>query len=431
MVAAVWRSGGTWVLSGCLDGCLSVGGSVATALGRQRRAAHKPAALWRWMRVPADGSQAGSVGCCVTLGQRCYATRQAGYLHHYGLLKNHEAMLRDASRVESYLKALEACGSRLQGATVLDVGAGSAVLALLAAKAGAGRVYAVEASPAMARVASRLVRANGLVGVVEVIPKHLEDVTDEEILPGSVDVIISELFSHFLVGEVGLPVVTRAKARFLKPNGLVLPSFARLSLSPFQDRALGVELRTQRNFWRSTDYYGLDLSAAMPIAEEQARKQNVVDLVDPATLLVPPAESPFHELNLAAPNDPESWRNISFELTFPERHKNAVVDGLCGWWDAEFSGVCKGQVPVLSTAPGALPTVWVQCRFLLDRPMAVDATARLTCSCDLRMHDARDTYHLHLVLRNHATGEVRRTGPIELGNVYVRRSAARAGFRPK
>ena len=39
----------------------------------------------------------------------------------------------------------------------------------------------------------------------------------EDIPLKSVDVIVSELFSHFLVGEVGLQVVTEAK-RFLKPG---------------------------------------------------------------------------------------------------------------------------------------------------------------------------------------------------------------------
>ena len=49
----------------------------------------------------------------------------------------------------------------LQLQVVLDVGTGSGILALFAAKAGAKKVYAVEAT-AMAAFAQKLVRHNGV-----------------------------------------------------------------------------------------------------------------------------------------------------------------------------------------------------------------------------------------------------------------------------
>mmetsp|Transcript_85188 Transcript_85188/g.264684 ORF Transcript_85188/g.264684 Transcript_85188/m.264684 type:complete len:409 (+) Transcript_85188:61-1287(+) len=363
-------------------------------------------------------------------GSRGFARprRVEGYLQYYGLMKNQEGMLRDPLRIEAYQAALAAVAPQLQGATVMDIGTGSGILAFLAARHGARRVYAVEASRDIARVASRLARANGFTGVVEVVPKHLEDITDEEVAPGSVDVIISELFSHFLVGEVGLQVVTEARRRFLRPGGLVLPSTAWLRLSPFEDRELGAELRSRHAFWRQRDFYGLDLTAALPLAEEQTLRQNVVDVVDPAGLLVPPAEAPGHELDLAGPSDPGVWRQITFEAAFPRRTRDAVVDGLCGWWDALFPAPGGGPAPVLSTSPDAPPTVWAQCRFLLDRPLAAAATARLTAHCELRVSEARESYTLRLELRNHSTGAVSRAGPVELSNVYARHFASPMPF---
>lgn len=362
------------------------------------------------------------------MGCRGFARRVEGYLQYYGLMKNQEGMLRDPVRIEAYQAALAAVAPQLQGATVMDIGTGSGILAFLAAQHGARRVYAVEASRDMARVASRLARANGFTGVVEVVPKHLEEVTDEEVAPGSVDVIISELFSHFLVGELGLQVVTEAKRRFLRPGGLVLPDVARLRLSPFEDRDLGVELRSRHSFWRQRDFYGLDLSAALPLAEEQTLRQNVVDVVGPEGLLVPPADAPGHDLDLAAPDDPDVWKRISFEVTFPPRPRDAVIDGICGWWDAFFPAPGGGPLPVLSTAPDATPTVWAQCRFLLDRPLAVGATARLTADCEMRISEARESYVLRLELRNNSTGGVSRAGPVELSNVYARHFASPLPF---
>eukprot|EP00434_Breviolum_minutum_P028313 symbB.v1.2.025049.t2/scaffold2411.1/size79909/3 len=175
------------------------------------------------------------------VGARAFSSaRIRGYTHYYGKLKNQEGMLRDTARNEPYRAALEEALQQRPGATVMDIGTGSGFLAMLSAKYGAKKVYAIEGSPEIARVASRLSRSNGFGRQVEVIPKHLEDVTEEDVPLQSVDIIVSELFAHFLVGEVGLQVVTEAK-KFLKPGGLVLPSSATLKLAPFEDSELGAE----------------------------------------------------------------------------------------------------------------------------------------------------------------------------------------------
>lgn len=369
----------------------------------------------------------GAVPAMRLESRRGYARRIDGYLRYYGMLKNQEGMLRDSVRVDAYHAALKAAAPQIQGATVMDIGTGSGILAFLAAKCGAKRVYAVEASPEIARLASRLARANGLVGVVDVVPKHLEDVDDEDIPPGSVDIIVSELFSHFLVGEIGLQVVTMAKRRFLRPGGLVLPAIALLKLSPFEDKTLGAELRARHAFWAQRDFYGFDLTAALPIAEEQTLRQNVCDVVDPASLLVPPTEAPGHYIDMVSPDDPETWRRINFDLVFPPRQRDAIVDGLCGWWDVIFEGAGDtngASAPILSTAPGEPPTVWAQCRFLLDRPLAVSANARLSVRCELRTNQGCESYTVWFEVRNHETNERSHAGPIELSNVYARHFAA-------
>eukprot|EP00928_Gymnodinium_smaydae_P071236 TRINITY_DN54881_c0_g1_i1.p1 TRINITY_DN54881_c0_g1~~TRINITY_DN54881_c0_g1_i1.p1 ORF type:complete len:437 (-),score=63.06 TRINITY_DN54881_c0_g1_i1:13-1323(-) len=346
-----------------------------------------------------------------------------GYLQYYGKLKNQEGMLRDAARVEGYRKGLEAVRSKIEGAVVMDIGTGSGILAMSAARCGAKKVYAIEASPSIARVASRLVRANGLHHVVEVIPKHLEEVTHDDIPQGSVDVIVSELFSHFLVGELGLQPVSLAKRQFLRPGGLVLPGLATLKLAPFEDKELGAELRARNSFWQQRDFYGFDLTSALPMALEQTLRENVVDVVDPDALLIPPAAAPGYELDLATPEDPEHWRRIAYEVKFPSREKDAVVDGLCGWWDVVFSDGEGGTESVLSTAPDAPPTVWAQCRFMLDKPMPVAASAKLTAEVDMRTHRGRESYSLTIRLMNRSTGDVAVAGPVELSDVYARHFA--------
>ena len=109
------------------------------------------------------------------------------YLTSYEDVCVHALMLKDLPRTRAYCDAIQQCAGLLKGKAVLDVGAGSGILSLFAARAGARRVYAVEASN-MAHIAKEVVAANGLGDVVEVIHAAVEDVT----LPvDAVDVIVS------------------------------------------------------------------------------------------------------------------------------------------------------------------------------------------------------------------------------------------------
>lgn len=357
------------------------------------------------------------------LGRRWMSSaRIHGYKHYYGKLKNQEGMLRDTARNEPYREALERAMKHLPGATVMDIGTGSGFLAMLAAKYGAKKVYAIEGSPEIARVASRLSRSNGFGRQVEVIPKHLEDITEEDIPLQSVDVIVSELFAHFLVGEVGLQVVTEAK-KFLKPGGLVLPSQAWLKLAPFEDPELGAELRRRHTFWQNKDFMGFDLTAALPFVEEQVLQELILDLVTPDQLLMSAEEAPAEYLDLAVPENPDQWNRLNFTLSFPTRSRDALIDGFCGWWDVSFAGCDGREPPVLSTAPGVPSTVWAQCRFLLHKPLSVAANDKLQAECQLKCNKERESYSFQMKVQNKTSRKEASCGPIELSNVYARHFA--------
>lgn len=83
----------------------------------------------------------------------------ATYFTAYEDVNVHRLMLSDRPRNEAYARAL--AGAELAGKVVLDVGCGTGYLSMLAAKCGARKVYAIEAS-GMAEVAHEIVRANGL-----------------------------------------------------------------------------------------------------------------------------------------------------------------------------------------------------------------------------------------------------------------------------
>ena len=119
-----------------------------------------------------------------------------GYFESYGDLATHEVMLKDVPRMAAYAAAVEANASYIKGKAVLDVGAGTGILSLLCARAGARAVYAVEASP-MAEHLHSIVELNGFADVITVFQSPMEETT----LPEHVDVCISEWMGFHLLHE--------------------------------------------------------------------------------------------------------------------------------------------------------------------------------------------------------------------------------------
>lgn len=76
-------------------------------------------------------------------------------------------MLEDNVRNKAYLQAIEANKAAFSGSTVLDVGAGSGLLSVMCARAGATRVYAVEAS-GLYTLAEEIAAENNFKNVIQV-----------------------------------------------------------------------------------------------------------------------------------------------------------------------------------------------------------------------------------------------------------------------
>ena len=79
---------------------------------------------------------------------------------YYARLQHQQNMLQDVVRTDTYRRAIVGNADDFRGKVVLDVGAGTGILSFFAAQAGAGRVYAVEAS-AMAERAAALAASQG------------------------------------------------------------------------------------------------------------------------------------------------------------------------------------------------------------------------------------------------------------------------------
>lgn len=131
-------------------------------------------------------------------------------IHDYG------RMVRDHGRTQAYAGALRARVT--PDSVVLDIGAGSGILTLLACQAGARKVYAVE-EDGIVQVAREMAVRNGYIDRIEFI----QDCSTGIDLPEHVDVVVSEIHGVLPFFPGSLTSIIDARKRFLKPGGFMIP----------------------------------------------------------------------------------------------------------------------------------------------------------------------------------------------------------------
>lgn len=165
----------------------------------------------------------------------------------------HASLLNDRRRTEAFLEAVRRGVG--EGDVVVDLGTGTGVLAAAAARAGAHRVYAIEAS-GIAAAASAVFEVNDVADRVTLVPRWSLSAR----LPERADVLISEVVGNEPLGEMILESMGDAVRRMLKPGGRVVPRRMTVYGVPVTvpDRVLSGRTfsRASVDAWR--EWYGLD-----------------------------------------------------------------------------------------------------------------------------------------------------------------------------
>ncbi|KAI0671181.1 S-adenosyl-L-methionine-dependent methyltransferase [Trametes maxima] len=200
------------------------------------------------------------------------------YFQSYAENDIHSVMIQDKVRTATYAKFIMSNPEVFRDAIVMDVGCGTGILSLFAARAGAKRVFAIDASD-IAEKAAQIVKDNELDNVITVIRGKVEDIK----LPEGydhVDIIVSEWMGYALLYESMLDSVLVARDRFLRPEGVMAPSQSQMKFALCE---AGELFKERIGFW--SDVYGFDLSAMSKDVYNEA----VVDVVGSETLLSEPA----------------------------------------------------------------------------------------------------------------------------------------------
>lgn len=139
----------------------------------------------------------------------------------------HIPMMNDVARNDAFEAAIQAAiADRGPQARVLDIGAGSGLLSLMAARAGAQTVVACEMEPMIAEMAQQIVAANGYADRITVHAKASTDLTVGAELDAPADILVSEILSSDLLTEKVLDTFEDAHRRLLAPGAIVIPRAA-------------------------------------------------------------------------------------------------------------------------------------------------------------------------------------------------------------
>ena len=230
------------------------------------------------------------------------------------VLDEHRKYLADPARLSGFQRAI---GDVVRpGDVVLDLGAGTGILGFLACRAGAARVYAIEAT-GLIGLARELCRANGFGDRVTFI-KAYSRWTD---LPEKVDVVFADQIGRFGYEAGVFEYFSDARRRFLKPGGITVPSRIDLVVGAVESAAAWAEV----DFWDSAPA-DLDFRACRVLA----RNTDYPVRTAPEELLGEPQV--LAALDPSADDDIPIAGRVEITAT-----RAGTLHGLAGWFTAQLS----------------------------------------------------------------------------------------------
>ncbi|KAH7825413.1 putative Protein arginine N-methyltransferase [Monocercomonoides exilis] len=245
------------------------------------------------------------------------------YFESYSHLSIHLTMLKDQIRTLGYRNAIFKAAEDFKDKVVLDVGCGTGILSHFCLKAGAKKVYAVDASE-IAEQAKLVAQANGVADKLIIIKGRIEEVE----LPEQVDIIVSEWMGHGLLYESMFDSVIVAREKWLKKDtGFLFPSHARMFMAPFNDEEY---YHDTISFWK--DVYGVNMKSIIPFAKKCFYHE--AEVATAAVEQITANEICLKEFELKKTTAAE-LRNFSSDFTFKSQ-QIGEFNGFCVWFDVAF-----------------------------------------------------------------------------------------------
>jgi len=275
----------------------------------------------------------------------------------------HAAMLNDTGRNEAFDRAIRRAVR--PGMHVLDIGAGTGLLAMMAARAGATHVTACESVEMLAESAYNIIIINGLKNKVNVIHKHSTALAPGTDMDRPADLLVAEIVDCGLLSEGVLETIADARSRLLAPGASIIPRAATVFAMPVESAALESEQRV-------STVAGFDLS---PVNAILPRSYRQIDLHRYAWRpLAAPVE--LFRFDFATATPAADDREIRL-VPMADGTAHAVV----AWFRLELDDEIS-----IASGPFDPPTHWRQAVFPLANPVDLNQNEPVRLSAS---HDGR------------------------------------------
>ena len=269
-------------------------------------------------------------------------------------------MLKDRKRTGTYQDAILNNPDVFKDKIVLDIGCGTGILSIFAAKAGAKHVYGIEFAD-IADYAKEIIKINKLSDKITILKSKVEEVK----LPvEKVDIIISEWMGYFLLYESMLDTVLYARDKWLQKDGYMLPDHATITLAGIEDTDYK---STKINFWE--DVYGVDMSCF----KNAVIGEPIVDVCPQK--LINSSSCRILDIDLYTVKKEDLDFSSKYEITFSRDDR---FSGLVAWFDTGFTKLTKPYN--LTTSPYKKSTHWSQTIFYTKNDLKVKKGDKVTGS---------------------------------------------------
>lgn len=315
-------------------------------------------------------------------------------------IEYHRTLIADQVRNRALFAALKQVVRK--GETVVaDIGAGTGLIGLMAARLGARDVYLYEVAE-VAGVAAQIIKQNK-VRNCHLMPCHSTEMVD----PPRVDVAISETLGNYAFEENMIQTLNDARARHLKRDGTIIPARVRQFVAPVVSDRFEKELCAWGNV-------GVDLGIALDLSFAQAMSRNnvYVRTLRPGDLLANGDSAVvWDEADFTAdqPNSPNRKGEAVWSFG-----SDVMVHGFAVWWEAELvPGV------TLSTAPDVPQTHWEQLYFPLLSPLQCQRGETLKAMLSSRSSEEEGTHLAWKVSRLDKQGKALERQSLDLDKGYL------------
>jgi protein arginine N-methyltransferase 1 len=279
------------------------------------------------------------------------------YFNSYSTFYIHEEMIKDKIRTGSYKKAIENNKIIFKDKIVLDIGSGTGILSIFAAKAGAKHVYGIEYAD-IADYSKEIIKQNNLSDKITIIQSKVE----EAILPvDKVDIIISEWMGYFLLYESMLDTLLFARDKWLKKDGYLLPDKAQIYLAGIQDTLYKYN---KIDSWDNV--YGFNFS----VLKNPALAEPIIDNFPNNNIISNSCK--IFDIDLYTVKVEDLDFSAGYEIIF---NKDDTFNGFVTWFDVEFDKLPNKIT--LSTSPYEPSTHWKQVMFYSKNDIEVKKNEKL------------------------------------------------------